>query len=103
MAELKKNLLRECPFCGGEANFLKNGAGCFQVYCDNCEVRQYAYAHKDKEEAIEAWNNRATEAEIRAKAIEEFAEKLKENIYPMSHGLGVHDIDRIADQLKEEQ
>ena len=33
-------------------------------------------------------------------AIDEFAEKLKENIYPMSHGLGVHDIDRITESMK---
>ena len=99
MAELKK-----CPFCGGEAKFLKNGAGCFQVYCDNCEVRQYAYAHKDKEEAIESWNNRATEAEIRAQAIDEAVEEMKRWIC-VTYGLSdvdLKEIDEIAEQLKEE-
>ena len=50
--------LKDCPFCGGKSGILKNGAGCFQVYCDNCETRQYAYAHKTKDSAIEAWNRR---------------------------------------------
>ena len=40
------------------------------------------------------------EADIRAKAIDEFAEKLKDSISPMSHGLGVHDIDRITEEMK---
>ena len=50
--------VKDCPFCGGKSGILKNGAGCFQVYCDNCETRQYAYAHKTKDSAIEAWNRR---------------------------------------------
>lgn len=51
MSEVK---LKSCPFCGREAILVKNGAGCYQVACDNCEVRQYAYAHKNKESAINA-------------------------------------------------
>ena len=51
------------------------------------------------EKAINAMPN-TTEAEIRNKAIDEFAEKLKNNISPMSHGLGVHDIDRITEEMK---
>lgn len=34
------------------------------------------------------------------KGIDEFAEKLKDSISPMSHGLGVHDIDRITEEMK---
>ena len=56
--------LKCCPFCGGEAILVKNGAGCYQVACDNCEVRQYAYAHKNKESAINAWNTRKPMANI---------------------------------------
>jgi Lar family restriction alleviation protein len=53
-----QNKLLECPFCGGEAKVLKNGAGCYEVYCCNCKSRQYAYAHETEEEAIEQWNTR---------------------------------------------
>ena len=36
-----------------------------------------------------------------AKAIDDFATRLKQHLYPMSHGLVDYDIDKIADQLKE--
>ena len=65
--------LKCCPFCGGEAILVKNGAGCYQVACDNCEVRQYAYAHKNKESAINAWNTRTPMANI--------VEKLEDESY----------------------
>ena len=73
MAELKK-----CPFCGGEAYKYISGSvsnGVFaEVICKGC----YSRTDRLKENlAIEAWNNRVTEADIRAKAIEKFAEKLK--------------------------
>ena len=55
MSEIK---LLPCPFCGGKADVIKNGTGCFQVRCDICEVKQYAYAHKTEENAIKAWNTR---------------------------------------------
>ena len=87
MAELKK-----CPFCSGEAKvyeaeternvydshtlgyvdteyYTVHGVGC--TVC-NCLMAEF----NSEEQAIEEWNNRVTEAEIRAKAIEEFAEKL---------------------------
>ena len=56
---MKEAELKPCPFCGGEPILIKNGVGNYQVACDNCEVRQYAYAHKSKEDASEAWNRRA--------------------------------------------
>ena len=91
MAELKK-----CPFCGSDD--IK--VGYFHVWCANCGVG--TTEEMSTEKAIEAWNNRVTEAEIRAKAehtyenchnltcrrkcqkdgynmaIDEFAEKLKQ-------------------------
>lgn len=67
-----QNKLLECPFCGGEAKVSKNGAGCYQVYCCNCESRQYAYAHKTEEEAIEQWNTR--------KPMERIVEQLEESM-----------------------
>lgn len=85
MAELKK-----CPFCGGEAEIrelvdrdihgynigIRYMVGCIDDdgrCCMNIETGAYRKA----EDAIAHWNNRVTEAEIRAKAIDEFAEKLK--------------------------
>ena len=41
-----------------------------------------------------------TEADIRAKAIEEFAEKCKSNILCQTFGLHPKQIDEIAEQLK---
>lgn len=78
MAELKK-----CPFCGGEAYLYKSenllGDLFFGVDCESneCIVHTMTAEYPTEEKAIEAWNNRATEADIRAKAIDEFAEKLK--------------------------
>ena len=69
--------LKCCPFCGGESILVKNGAGCYQVACDNCEVRQYAYAHKNKESAINTWNTRKPMANIVEK-LEEKTEFLKD-------------------------
>ena len=82
MAELKKNLLRECPFCGGEAVLDRE-----DIFCDNCHVslkindRLYCeeaetYAEA-KEQTIEAWNTRVTEAEIRNKTIDELLNRLE--------------------------
>ena len=113
MAELKK-----CPFCGGEAELYEgeqerniydshtlgyvdteyytvHGVGCTDCKCIMAEFTS-------EEEAIEAWNNRVTEAEIRAKAIDEFAEKLKE-LATEDGTLYAEYIDDVAEQMKEEQ
>lgn len=76
MAELKK-----CPFCGGEAILDRE-----DIFCDDCHLsmkihdrlynREAETYEEAKKQTIEAWNNRATESKIRAKAIDEFAEKL---------------------------
>ena len=77
MAELKK-----CPFCGGEAYSYKSknllGEMFWGIECESneCIVHTMTAEYPTEEKAIEQWNNRATEAEIRAKAISEFAEKL---------------------------
>lgn len=66
MAELKK-----CPFCKSENLYIIHDKKSIKrntfVECQNCKATA----------PIEAWNNRATEAEIRAMAYDEFAEKLK--------------------------
>lgn len=76
MAELKK-----CPFCGGEAEVVKVHSGVamfpYTVVCKSNECSASVGVFKEtREKAIEAWNNRPTEAEIRASVIDEFAEKL---------------------------
>ncbi|MBP3577691.1 MAG: Lar family restriction alleviation protein [Lachnospiraceae bacterium] len=58
MEELKK-----CPFCGGEAELIKykhrEYASTFAVSCKGNCIKQYDY--RDKDRAIEAWNNRVNE------------------------------------------
>ena len=109
MAELKK-----CPFCGGEAILDRE-----DIFCDDCHLsmkihdrlynREAETYEEAKKQTIEAWNNRATEAEIRAKAIDEFAEKLKskstflKSLQNDYYGyVCEEEIDEIAEQLKEE-
>ena len=120
MAELKK-----CPFCGGEAHertaYPVDESGLemnmYIVGCKNCDI-EFSWLW-NKECAVELWNNRPTESEIRAKAIDEFAEKMKkigiQNNYhcsdcacefcdgkcePCERGFE-KEIDEIAEQLKE--
>ena len=56
--------------------------------------------------AIEAWNTRPTEEEIRARAIEEFAEKIEESLSYEGRGevvsLIAQIVAEIAEQLKSE-
>lgn len=85
MAELKK-----CPFCGGEAKITCESSygGIETISCKKCHVdirRLWCEGTPLESEVnvLAAWNNRVTEADIRAKAIEEFADflhkKAKEN------------------------
>lgn len=84
MADLKK-----CPFCGGEAKICDGSndivGSQYEIRCKeiNCAIRPKTEWHISLEEAISHWNNRATEAEIRAKGIDEFAERMKERIVGM--------------------
>ena len=66
------------------------------------QLRKLAHKGLISKEESEALYKKLTghDKEIRSKAIDEFAEKMKENIYPMSHGLGIHDIDKIAETMK---
>lgn len=71
MAELEK-----CPFCGGKAEWgtvLKTW-----IVCESCGF-ETPYS-QDTEETIRMWNNRTANKEIRAKAIDEFAEKLNTDV-----------------------
>ena len=73
--------LKKCPFCGGEAKIVRDNSIVnypqYQVRCKNisCTIRPKTNWGSDRQEIIGHWNNRVTEAEIRAKAIDEFAEK----------------------------
>lgn len=99
MAELKK-----CPFCGGEVQIYTESVDAeTEVYhfeCGSCNSDTY-FDYADREEAIEAWNNRATESEIRAKAIDEFAERVSTFGTYDYHGNKI-DVLEIAEQLKGE-
>lgn len=98
--ELKKNLLRECPFCGGEAEYEIFNDGFFtlgRVECKQCK----AMLTTPPVNTIKLWNNRATEAEIRAKAYEEAVQKLY-NLGHLHSRYLKSDIKEIAEQLKEE-
>ena len=109
MAELKK-----CPFCGGEAEYEEFNDGFFTWGRVECKCG--AMLTTPPVTTIEAWNNRVTEAEIRAKAIDEFAEKLGEEFSEKAGTIKVDGIQYdiltldsvieimwdLAEQLKEE-
>ena len=62
--------LRECPFCGGEAELrvaseIWNGDGSvsiggWKVSCTECDIETYL---ESRETAIEKWNRRVSDAE----------------------------------------
>lgn len=55
-------MLKPCPFCGGEAEQYRESCGYWRVYCanDDCLV-QVDVTDPSQEEAIAAWNTRAGE------------------------------------------
>jgi hypothetical protein len=52
--------LKPCPFCGGEAEIIRTS-----VHCNSptCEAQPFT-AGQSVEEAIAAWNRRASDAEL---------------------------------------
>ena len=115
MAELKK-----CPFCGGEVKGYADNHKKAMIECKNCNmyfgvqleigcelVEGWRAMFDSKEELFEAWNNRVTEAEIRAKAISDFLKALEELtqknwIDHLEYGITWADLEEVAEQLKEE-
>lgn len=96
MAELKK-----CPFCGGEMEILNVSESPLYVHdyifdCKNHCIHSVR-SFMTEDEAIKACNKRATEEEIRAKAIDEFAERMK---YEYGSDEIHETIDEIAEQMK---
>lgn len=60
--------LKPCPFCGGEAEIVKDGIiKPYKARCNNadnkCCVMVVTAWFSTKQEAIEAWNQRAKEKE----------------------------------------
>lgn len=63
--------LKECPFCGGEANIISHSVYRSFIYycsCSNQECHgfcswtfEYSFGFEDKEKAIIAWNTRAAD------------------------------------------
>lgn len=49
--------LKPCPFCGGVAEFVLEGAVVGRVRCKNCHISQFLL--QPIEQAVEAWNRRA--------------------------------------------
>lgn len=115
-------LIKPCPFCGSKAELICFNIeyGTVTVGCTNqdCDITMGKGFFSD-EEAIEHWNRRVNESEIRAKAkakaIDEFAEKLNQKIteFVLEHqsqltfvsgvSMGWKFVDEIAEQLKGEQ
>lgn len=53
--------LKSCPFCGGTAHTIKTNTNEFVVGCfGGCYV-ELPLIYATREEAIEAWNRRATD------------------------------------------
>ena len=54
--------LKPCPFCGKEPEIFDFKDGRFIVQCSNsdCDVYPYTSIHRDRADAITAWNQRAT-------------------------------------------
>ena len=111
-------LIKKCPFCGGEAKItcVSNYGGIETISCKKCHVDIRRVWCKDtplesEVNVLESWNNRVTEAEIRNKAIDEFAEEILKNsqtanrsVFNRDYTIIIHKsvIDEIAEQLKGE-
>lgn len=113
-----EKLIKPCPYCGSNAELIGFNFeyGTVTVGCTNedCDIAMWK-GFFSEEDAIEHWNRRANKAEIRASAIDEFAEKLgrlcvnsamaldRNNGRPLYNKDGKwHDlITDVAEQLKE--
>jgi Lar family restriction alleviation protein len=68
--ENKPSVLKPCPFCGGEADFLTENFGAkVWVVCTDCGVQTLkedtnliVFGKGGKDRAIEAWNRREEDA-----------------------------------------
>ena len=57
---MSEEKLRNCPFCGGEAELEINGLY-WDVNCKRCLANVGAYKCYNKKQAVEAWNKRVAD------------------------------------------
>ena len=102
MAELKK-----CPFCRSGVAKIKTGSPFMwehAIECADCgastKIIGAITPSIARKRAIEAWNNRVTEAEIRAKAISDTIEAIKEHTKIVG-STTCEDLEQLAEQLKD--
>lgn len=120
MAELNNR----CPCCGSEikGGVQLTGYGYMNrqyIQCDACGLKMETQYNIDglsqthlkaiTEDLIRRWNNRASEAELRASVIDEFAERMKQGDVIdymgsyVSYEAIARFIDKIASQMKGEK
>lgn len=59
------NVLKPCPFCGGEADVIEHIFEIDSTYglqCKKCKAKTYQF-YESEEKAIESWNRRTGEDE----------------------------------------
>lgn len=92
-------ILRECPFCGGEAETLtaeyKHGGYVFCIMCNDCCSRGDAY--DNEAEAVAAWNTRAERGTLTVEQVMAIAGKHQPDYCSDTHAC--FDWQAIADEL----
>lgn len=86
-----KEKLKSCPFCGGTAEIIEEGAG-FNIKCADCYVEMTPFA-TDKRDAIKMWNDRPIEDKVQKKI-----EKLKAENARLREAL-----EKIIDRAEKEE
>ena len=54
--------LKTCPFCGETAKVVETDVHTFQVWCTKCPCSVGRHWYSVKEEAVNAWNRRMSDA-----------------------------------------
>lgn len=90
MVSMNTDIIKRCPFCGGEAKLMDNG---HWVWCQHCLVESAYY--DTREEAIKAWNTR--------KPMDRIVERLEEPTnYTIVKGKHFTTVERAIEIVKEE-
>jgi Lar family restriction alleviation protein len=58
--KMKKEALKPCPFCGGEAELIALDLQ-WHIHCYGCDVYVHFASDSLRDEAIAAWNKRTEE------------------------------------------
>ena len=93
--------LNPCPFCGSEAKIEGAHSRGFYIECSGCQKQTRLSAYP--EDAMKAWNTRASEAAIRAQVIEE----VRANVRNITDHIGVEylsilKLSEMLDRMKSE-